>query len=401
MIPLKPAHWLGLPCALVVVVLLFSGTGCQVTAPSQELSGRIHPKEDIAANAQQLRLRTRAMVEPFCGAIVVSADEIMAGTTNRAIQREALRWKIEAMPAMREALFLQKSSAALADAWVLTWQMIDYFETGYGAEVFGEAAPIAAMTSRALESEIAQVVASVTYSGDVEDSRSFARNWAAENPIRYSFAARESVMKLATERDLEDTFSTAEVVGDLSVTLDDLNRRIDIYGAQFFEQSRWQLELLAMDMTENYDIDQAIPLAERAVQSAEDAVETMNRIIPPLESALSAIESAPEVVARERAAAVETVQEELTRTIQFVQEERIAALKHLTEEREAALLTLHELILAEHKALTAEAKEMSREIVDHAFWRLTQLAAGFLAVLAILLFCASRILRRRRTNESA
>jgi len=389
----RPAHWLGWPSATLVLVLLFAGTGCQVTAPSQQMEGKIHSRDDIAVNAQQLRLRTRALVEPFCGLIVDSADRIMAGTTNRVIQREALRWKIEAVPAMREALFLQNPFAAITDAWVLTWQMTDHFESGEGEEALGDAAAVARTTCSYLESEITSIVASVTYSGDVSKSRSHARNWAAEHPIRHSIAGRESVMNSATEREIEDSFTTTEIVGDLSVTLDDLSRRLDIYGAQLFEQSRWQAELFAMDMAEDYQVEKAIPLAESAVQSATDAVDAMNRIVPLLESALSAAEAAPEVVAKERAAAIEAVHGELARTLQFLQEELIAALQHITKEREVALVTLNQYIVAERQALTQEAEVLSLEVVDYAFWRLAQLAIVLWVVSAIALFCASLFLR--------
>jgi septal ring factor EnvC (AmiA/AmiB activator) len=237
-------------------------------------------------------------------------------------------------------------------------------------------------------------VTSVTHSGEITDTRNYVRNWATENPIRQSIAARESVMNMAAESELRGAFTTTEVVGDLSVTFDDLSRRIDIYGAQAFEQARWQAELLAMDMADQYEVSAVIPLAERAVLSAEEATSNLQQVIPSLNRALASVEAAPEVVSRERATTIEAVQAELATTIQFVQGERIAALEHLSEEREAALLSLHETLAAERAMLAEQAREISHEIVDHAFLRLSQLAAGFLVVVAILLFAALLVFRR-------
>ena len=184
---------------------------CSVTAPSLEMEGTIHPPDDLAVNVQQVRLRIRALVEPYCGTIVESADRISAITTNRAIQREALLWKIEAVPAMREALFRPNPFVAILDTWVLILQMTDYFEKGHGQADLGDAAPIAATTCKYLEGELAGVAASMSRSGNVDDVRKFARQWAAEHPIRHSIAGRESTLSHVTERKIQATFSMPEV----------------------------------------------------------------------------------------------------------------------------------------------------------------------------------------------
>ena len=129
--------------------------GCRMAAPAP-VRENIHSADDLAANEEQMRLRIRALVEPYSGSIVESADRISAGTTNRAIRREALLWKIEAVPALREALFRPNPLVALGDTWVLIWQMTDYFEKGRGKQALGAASPIAAATCRYLESELAE-----------------------------------------------------------------------------------------------------------------------------------------------------------------------------------------------------------------------------------------------------
>ena len=86
-------------------------------------------------NYNQIRLRLRAMVGPACGEIEQTADQISAGTTNAAVQRAALLWKIEGVPALRAALFQPDPYTAQFDSWVLCFQMADYFETGPGQAV--------------------------------------------------------------------------------------------------------------------------------------------------------------------------------------------------------------------------------------------------------------------------
>ena len=384
---------------LAALVLMVAA--CRVKAPSLEMEGIAHPPDDLAVNVQQVRLRIRALVEPYCGAIVESADRIAAGTTNRVIQREALLWKIEAVPAVREALFRPNPFVAILDTWVLIWQMTDYFENGHGKAAFGDAASTAATTCKYLEVRLAGVAASMSRSGNVDDGREFARQWAAEHPIRHSIAGRESTLSDVMERQIQETFSMQEVAVNVAVTLDDLSRRIDIYSAQLLDQSRWQAELFAMDLARDYQVEKAMPLAKSAVQAAEKSIEVVNRIAPRLEAALETVESAPELVEQERAAAIGALQVELSRTLQFIQKERIAALTLLTHEREATLLEVNRILVEEHKALIDDMEQVSLKLVDHGFMRLAQLVAAFLVVLVVAFFLVMVMLKRSSKTDHA
>ena len=112
-------HTLGLTFLAGLVLMV---AACSMTAPSLEMPGIAHSPDDLAVNVQQVRLRVRALVEPYCGAIVESADRISTGTSNRVIHREALLWEIEAVYAVREALFRPDPFVAILDTWVPIWQ---------------------------------------------------------------------------------------------------------------------------------------------------------------------------------------------------------------------------------------------------------------------------------------
>jgi len=123
-----PVAWMSLCC------LFLTGVGCSIAPKRQQTDVRVHAESDISASFEQARLRVRALVQPMSGVIVASADQILAGTSDPTIRREALRWKIDAVPALREALFQPNPMTAVGDAWVLTFQMTDYFEQGPGAK---------------------------------------------------------------------------------------------------------------------------------------------------------------------------------------------------------------------------------------------------------------------------
>jgi hypothetical protein len=264
-----------------------------------------------------------------------------------------------------------------------------------------------------LEEEFTQIAASVTMSGDVSRARAFARKWAADHPIRYTIADRESALSRVFELDLPDALSAGEAVAEITTTLDDLNRRLEVYSAQLFRQARWEAEHFKLALLSDLSADQAVPLAARALQSAERAVVTVERLAPTveraaniaavvtverltpaIERAVSVVQDAPKVVAVEREMAFNALHDELARTIQFVHEERLAALEDLTRELSAALLKLHETIAAERQALTSDVEQSSLKVVDHTMGQLARLLGAAMAA-AIMAACLGLFLVRR------
>jgi hypothetical protein len=373
--------------------------GCSFAMPKAKMKESVHASKDVAANYNQIRLRLRAMVGPACGEIEQAADQIIAGTTNAAVQRAALLWKIEGVPALRAALFQPDPYTAQFDSWVLCFQMADYFETGPGKVSLGAASPIAVAACHRLEEEMNRVAASMTISGDVTKARSFAKKWAGEHPIHHSISDRESTLSRVLERDSSGSISTGQAVAEITTTVDDLNRRLEIYTDQLFRQGRWEAQLFKSELMAELPVAQALPLAERAVESAEQAVATVDRLAPAIERAVGVAETAPSWIASEREAAIKAVQDELTRTIKFVQEERVAALDRLTSERLAAIQDLQVTVVAERKALTQDLEQISLKVVDHAFWRTAQLLAAGLFLLAIGLVMAVILFKRSRTQN--
>jgi hypothetical protein len=115
--------------SVLAVVSAIAATGCRFAAPERKTQPGGHAQKDIALTQNQIRLRMRGLVGPMCGEIEQAADQVAAGTTNSIVQRAALEWKIEAVPAMREALFQPDPFTALTDTWALCNQMADITTT--------------------------------------------------------------------------------------------------------------------------------------------------------------------------------------------------------------------------------------------------------------------------------
>jgi len=380
--------------AVVGAAPIAAGVGCQVALPEQKVSPAVHAQSDVAVNHEQMRLRMRALVVPLCGQVEAAADQIIAGSRDRRVQREALRWKIEAVPALRAALFQPRPATALGDAWVLCFQMKEYFEKGAGKTALGESAPAAVSTCLNMEEQIRTIAAAMTISGDMSQTRAYAQKWAAEHPIRDSIAHRESILSRATELDVPGSLSAGEVVMDVAITLDDLNRRLDIYSDQLFRQARWEAEWIASDLLAELPVDKSLAMAERAVGAVEKAVATLDRLAPTLERTTRTLEELPKVVATERLAATKSLQEEMIRALAFAQAERVVAFEEIQRERVASLKELHEAVTAERKAFTEDAEVLSLKVVDHAIWRVAQLVAA-VCVLALFAGIGGMFLAQR------
>lgn len=184
---------------LIVGLPLLGVAGC-APVTSRPSPGKLQDRGDLAVSREQVRLRMRALVDPMAGKVEETADAIIDGTGDRAVQLAALEWKIEAVPALREALFQPDPFIALTDAWVLLYQMADFFERGPGKTSLGPASARAAAACRALEEDFTRVVGLATHSGEVSKPREFARRWAAEHPITHAIADREPALTLQRTR---------------------------------------------------------------------------------------------------------------------------------------------------------------------------------------------------------
>jgi len=217
----------------------------------------------------------------------------------------------------------------------------------------------------------------MTVSGDVSTLRASVRKWAADHPIRYAIPARETALSRALEREVPASWSTGQAVAEITTSVDDLNRKLDVYSDHLFRQVRWEGELLASDLR----LADVPPLAENAAQSAERVAAAFDRLAPSFERAVAVAENTPALVASERKAAIDGFGKELTRTIAFLQEERIAALKQITAERIGAVNGLTEAVSEQRKEFDRDAERIGLQMVDHAVWRLAQLVAAALAFL--------------------
>ena len=273
---------------LWIVVLLV--VGCTGPPKKSGLMKTTPAGGNIAISAEQLRIQVRALVDPFSGRIEEAADEIIAGSDDPRIRLAALEWKANTIPALRESLFRPDPLAAVMDAWALAKQMEDYFETGDGRQRLGSWADVALAASRDLEKDFEAFLASASASGDISVGRDFIDRWAVAHPIRGSVAGRQSILNEVDDVMIKGGMGGFRGLGGLSVGMDDLSRRMEVYSAQLPKIATWEAEIMLLKMLGDEASDPPLAALPGLMETAVDLGAT--------------VEDLPDLVAAEHGALV-------------------------------------------------------------------------------------------------
>lgn len=385
----RRAAWAPLTTLLAVLVL----AGCRSTSSSTRLMAEA---PNLKATKAELRITVRSLARPFGGQIEEAADAIAGSSDDPSVRRLALEWKIDAIPAMYEALFQRDPLAAVLDAAMLLEQMRDFF----GATVAGRLDEAQRAIARGVVAEMReQLEALMVHAGSnpegIAKGWTLIERWAAQDPVTGTFASRRTTAgRLAEFTARTGTGALAGVAG-LGEELDDFSARIDVYAAHLPKQARWQAELLLLDS-----------LGERGPVAA--TIRSLEPFSVEVDALPSSLESLPDdvaaMVAAERAQLQAWVRAERLDTQRFVQAERVAVLAAVAVEREHLMADVareRAVVLAgvsaEREAALAGLGDVVRgsmvearsELIDHAALRLAQLLAafglvGFLAALVLI-----------------
>ncbi len=115
--------------------------------------------------------------------IEIAADEIAHETDDPVIERNALLFKVNAIPAAQLAGYRLDPGFAAFDSWVYTIQMREFLTTGPGSDVFGAYQHIAVDAVADLEKEIHRIGESITVDEEaLQELVNLAEEHADENP---------------------------------------------------------------------------------------------------------------------------------------------------------------------------------------------------------------------------
>ena len=117
---------------IMVVTTMLTITGC-FSAPTETA---LMKEAGVTVSITEYKIRLREFGYRFVGIVELSADEIISKSADNEIKKQALLWKIYAIPAMIRSISINDPFASGVDAWILSVQMLQYLEDGYGKDLF-------------------------------------------------------------------------------------------------------------------------------------------------------------------------------------------------------------------------------------------------------------------------
>ena len=352
------------------------------TVPTQT---KFMEEQGVKVSAEGIRMRLRAEAVPFTGLMEQAADEASAASTDPAVRKRALVWKINVVPAMYRTLFNQRPLIALLDTWALLVQAEQYLESPEGKAAFGPGASVVLATTRELEGRVQEIARWAVPGRDLTSTRAKVQQWAERHPVRLTFATRDSIEKDLVTLAPTEELSAFAVVGQLNEDMNGLVGRMDFLPIMVPRQATWQAELAYVNLVD--------PQLESALKRAGEAMDKLDGMIAWLGT--EGLEGFAEEQRIEimRAVAVERLEIE-----RLVDRQRVEIQAFVDREREqvAALLNQERAaVMADAQRLadraTAEAARSAKEVVDHALVRVALVLGAALLLWAVL----SGLLRRR------
>ena len=191
----------------------------------------------------------------FAAEVDLTASSIEQRTTDATVRRNALLWRIRAIPEMRKACFRMEPASGLIDAWTLSRQMDQFFSEGAGAAAFGPFQPEAVAASRRLVDNLREIGGSITMSAEARAGfeHRIIDPWVAEHPLRDITFVRDSpVARFAEQvRTLGGVSQSVGTVEELAISL---SQQARVYLADLPRQLRGEVDLMRLDMLTSQDL---------------------------------------------------------------------------------------------------------------------------------------------------
>jgi len=235
-------------------------------------SGQGFTEEDLRNDLASYAARFKATV-------TASADQISTATADPEMRRSALLWKIRIVPIVDQTAFIPDPELSYVAIFALAISQHEYLATGAGADLFGDAQPLAVAASEELVEaarDIGRRFLSPMQQAKLEEQ---VAELARKHPIRGVFVP-ETVqavvsatapggsfdwviaLPLAPFRALEGVDAGAQAIRDFNATAQRFNQVV----ADLPQILRWNVELFS------YDLEQ-----RPAIESARDSLEKLGR----------------------------------------------------------------------------------------------------------------------------
>ena len=344
---------------IMVVTILLTFNGCFSARKDTALMRDV----GIDVSITEYKLKLREFGYRFAGIIELSVDEIISKTSDNEIKKQALLWKIFAIPAVIRSLSMNDPLAAGLDSWILSVQMVQYFEDGYGKDFFGEYQDIAINASRLIVNDVENLARGLKGTDDISRGQKITEDWTKNNPIKNNkflrLSAMDSVASMIGSEDI-NLGSTAE---NIAISIDELKNQVTLYTNYLPKQIKWQAEYELYNLLGDSLIDKSLNNIDRVVLSTE----RISKVIDESPELIKEIQlSTLAEMDKQRLETLGMISQERIAILEAVTMERIAIMNEINRERSETLDRLDEITEKTFNRSTIFASDT----IDKLFWRI-------------------------------
>jgi hypothetical protein len=360
---------------------------------------------------ETLRARMHEYSVTFAAEVDLAATSIERRADDVTVRRNALLWRVRAIPEMRKACFRLEPISALVDAWIFARQMDQLFRQGGGASAFGTFQPDAIAVSRRLVEQLRAIGGSIAVSAETRDEfeRKFIDPWLADHPLQDITFVRESPIAQFAEQ-TRARGDTLQSVGSIEELLFTLSQQARIYLAELPRQLRGEVDLMRSDVmpaetvsSMQQDLHTSAAAADRIAATAESlsVIATNERqiVLNEMSRQRGLIMDAVSVE-REQAigAMVASLAAERSELLRSVHLQRLATLEWATAERREAIAELRREMAASMETLRTERVAVVtdvRRIVDGVLLRVAVFLIAGVLLAPLVAHAYARVWPRR------
>lgn len=308
----------------------------------------------------QLRAMDYEYATRFAQLVSAATSDITAASEDQSVRKNALLWRLWAMPEARSAAFDQDPFAGLLELWILADQQHRYFSDGGGKDWFGEQQSRALETTLQLQEAAEQLLSAVMSEADADRMQETGRAWVEAHPIEGKLYVRPSARADLASLVTQEQHGGLKAMGSMEETLRDLSDRVTILSTQTPTEVRWQGEYLVESLFE-----------ERVQERADSIVGSMKDITAFLDTFEGTLSAQTHTL-------LSGIEEERLAVFEAIEGERMAVLDAIGNERESILEELDSQLTS----ASAELDSVGKGLIDYFFLRLIQV----LVVMGVVVF---------------
>jgi len=349
--------------SLSLLFMLINLFGCGSVSQESVLMKNV---EDAKMNSAELALIMNEITGRYSLAIENSADKIISESKDVNVKKNALLWKMYGIPALFRTTSIQDPLASGIDTYIFIAQMHQFFENGYGKNLFGKHQQIAINTTKKMEIEFFGISSRFRDSSSITKSK--VDEWVKTHPIENIRFNRVSSVTESAKVLSQKKLSLTASIGDMVSTMDNLQNKLTLNAEFIPKEARWQAEYLIYELL--------------ADSMGGNLFENVNSLTGSVERISRFIENSPELISYVRQKLMQDINTQRIATLESLKEEKMTILEAVTSER---INTLKEIDRERLETLSSVEKLADKSITSSGLM-LVNVADKILIRLVILLF---------------